>query len=134
MDIKTLEERLSIFDGEIQNILEEAGYNKRSFELTNLEYDNEDMNDIMMYKEFCSMCSHLDYIHSVFHYLQKPVTQVGEIHVNNNGNYELGGTILDNDDVVEIISMDEEDKKPYWYPLLVSTRKNLDGETARIRG
>lgn len=131
MDIKTLEEKLLVLDREIQNIFKEIGY-KKKFEITNLEFDKENLNDYMMYRELSSICSHLDYIHAMFDYLRKPVTHMGVIHLNCDGDYELDGTILKKDDVVEIISMDEEEKV-YWYPLVVSDRKNLDGEKARIR-
>lgn len=133
MNIKTLEERLLALDGEIQDIFKEIGYEKK-FEITNLEFDKENLDDCMMYKEFSSICSHLDYIHAVLSYLQKPVTNMGIIHTNNDGVYELDGAVLKKDDVVEIVCMDEDEKRLYWYPIQISDRKNLDGENARIRG
>lgn len=132
MDIKILVERLLTMDGEIQNLFTEIGYEKK-FQITNLEFDEENPDEYMMYREFSSICSHLDYIHTVLDYLKKPVTHVGVIHFNSNGVYELDGTVLKKDDIVEIVCMDEEGKKFYWYPLSVSDRKNLDGENARIR-
>lgn len=133
MNIKTLEERLLTLDGEIQDIFKEIGYEKK-FEITNLEFDEENPDDYMMYREFSSICSHLDYIHVVLDYLKKPVTHMGIVHLNGDGDYELDGTVLKKDDMVEIICMDEEEKKLYWYPMQISDRKNLDGENARIRG
>lgn len=93
MDIKTLEEKLSVLDEQIQNIFEEIGYEKR-FEIPTLEYDRENLSDHMIYKELCSLCCHLDYIHFVLNYLKKPVIHTGEIHVNDNVDYKLNGTIL----------------------------------------
>ena len=132
MDIKTLKERLLTLDREVQDIFKEIGYEKK-FEITNLEFDKENLDDYMMYREFSSICSHRDSIHVVLDYLQKPVTNAGVIHLNGKGAYELNGIILKKDDVVEIVCMDEDEKKLYWYPLSVSGRKNLDGENARIR-
>ena len=77
MDIKTLKERLLTLDREAQDIFKEIGYEKK-FEITNLEFDKENLDDYMMYREFSSICSHLDYIHVVLDYLQKPVTNAGE--------------------------------------------------------
>ena len=64
----------------------------------------------------------------------KPVTQEGVIHLNDNGEYELNGFLLKQDDVVDIIVLDDDGKNGYWNPVYIKEHKNLDGEKARMRG
>lgn len=72
MNIKTLEEKLLVLDVEIRNIIKEIGYAQK-LEIPYLEFDKENPEDCMMYKEFCTIFSHLDYIHTKLDYLQKSV-------------------------------------------------------------
>ena len=132
MDIRILEEKLLALNTEIENILKVVGY-KKQYSLDGLIYDEKNMDDCMKYKEFCFVFSHLDYIHSLLNYLQKPIVQEGTICLNDKGEYELNGIALNSNDVVEIIALDEEKQVYYWNPVFVNERANLDGKKARMR-
>ena len=132
MDIKTLEEKLLTLNTEIENILGVVGY-KKQYRLDSLAYDENNMDDCMKYKEFGFVFTHLDYIHSLLDYLQKPIVQEGTICLNDKGEYELNGIALNSNDVVEIIVLDEEKQIYYWSPVFVKERTNLDGKKARMR-
>ena len=43
---------------------------------------------------FIQNIKHLNYIHVVLDYLQKPVTNAGVIHLNGKGAYELNGIMM----------------------------------------
>lgn len=132
MDIKILEEKLLTLNTEIENILKVVGY-KKQYGLDGLIYDEKNMEDCMKCKEFGFVFSHLDYIHSLLNYLQKPIVQEGTICLNDKGEYELNGIALNSNDVVEIIALDEEKQTYYWNPVFVNERANLDGKKARMR-
>lgn len=72
MNIKELELKILELDKEIKKLLDESGYfNSESLEM--VTYDNTDLEDCMMYKEFRQIFGHLEYVHFVVEYLQNPV-------------------------------------------------------------
>lgn len=133
MDIIALEEKLLALNTEIKNILEAVGY-KKQIRLDGVIYDEKNMDEDMKYREFCFIFSHLDYVHSLLDYLQKPIIQEGTICLNDKGEYELNGITLNSNDVVEIIVLDKEKQICQWNPVFVSESANLYGKIARIRG
>lgn len=131
MDIKTLEEKLLVLNTEIKNILEVVGYKKQG--LNALMYDTADMDECMKRREFGFIFSHLDYIHSLLTYLQKPVIQEGTICLNDKCEYELNGIVLNSNDVIEIVTLNNENLTCEWNPVIVKERIDLKGKRARIR-
>lgn len=128
MNIKELELKILELDKEIKKLLEENNF----FNSENLEtvtYDNTDLNDCMLHKEFRLILSKLEYVHFIITYLQKPVRQEGMV----DEKHELNGIKLSEENAIEIIKYDEVIKAYAWHPTVLEECQNLKGMKARIR-
>lgn len=132
MDIKTLEEKLLALNKDIGDIFEEIDY-KNNHKLDNVTYNKESLDECMLYNEFGSLFTHLDFINALMNYLHKPVIQEGTICSNEKGGYNLNDIPLNRKDIVEIICYDEINKVFFWKPLIVKDHTKLDGKQARKR-
>lgn len=132
MDIKALEEKLLALNKDIEDIFEGIDY-KNNHKLDSVTYNKESLNECMLYNEFGSLFTHLDFINALLNYLQKPVIQEGTIRPNDKGGYKLNDITLNRKDVLEIICYDEINKVFFWKPLKVKEHTELDGKQARMR-
>ncbi|MCM1044822.1 MAG: hypothetical protein NC417_04875 [Candidatus Gastranaerophilales bacterium] len=141
MEIERLKERLFALNKEIASILEESGYNKSS-DLPDTKWDEKDPDDTMLYQEFSELLQHLDYVHGVLDYLEKPVTHEGILTLNQREKYEIDGLELQEGDILEVLTKDPYTKNYIWEECYIPNKhdhpliKNLisEGKKARIRG
>lgn len=123
MNIKKLEKKLLQLDQEITTTLNER---------KDLNYDCNDSNDCLLYKQFGYILGHFEYIHAVINYLQRPVLKEGIIKVEN-GKYTLDGIALNLGNVIEILKFEQDIKGNYWYPIILGECEEVKGKRARVR-
>lgn len=134
MDIKELEQKLLSLNNDIEDIFKEIGY-KENHKLDNVNFNKESLNEGLLYYEYISLFTHLDFINSLLGYLKKPIIQEGVIETNGTKGYKLNDIKLKRKDIIEIIAFDKIDKVYYWRPIIVKDHSiNLEGKQARIRG
>lgn len=134
MTIQNLESELLSLNEKIQKIFNETNYSS-SHNLSTISYAPDSPDDVMKYFEFQSIFSHLDFVYSLFTYLQKPIEYTGIIERTPHGRYKIGQNILCVGDVIEILSTDEELEAQCWRPYIIkSLSMELDNATARFRG
>lgn len=129
MEIGRLRERIFCLNEEIGSILTECAYSKQ-YDLT-VDYDAENAEEGMMYHEFSSIFTHLDYINYVVEYMKKPFVGEGIIELDGTDTYRLNGVRLRRNETIEILRTEPE---VYWDVVAVSDIYKLEGVRARLRG
>lgn len=127
-----LMEKVSSINKDISDLLIECAY-KKNYNLDMISYDKSSADECMLYDELSSLFTHLDFIHSLMTYLQKPITEEGVISITKGGKYKLNKIRLDRKDLIEILIYSEDIKAYMWQPIYVKERKDLTGQKARIR-
>lgn len=134
MTIKNLETELLIVNKTIQKIFELTSY-QQTHNISGITFTPDSPDEVMKYFEFQSIFSHLDFIHSLLSYLQKPIKCTGIIERTPHGTYKIGNTTLSVGDIIEILTADEELGAKYWRPYIIkSSSTELDNVNARFRG
>lgn len=123
-------------------------------DLSALEYDNTDPDQLMLVDELRSMFTKLDDISHTINYLSRPVKKEGILHKNRNGRYEMNGHEFSSGYGIEYLATDgwhyrydennEYVQTPYWctgriehngkdYYIVGATGVELEGLRVRIR-
>lgn len=134
MTIQNLESELLILNTKILDIFEQICYGK-THDLSHLAYSTDCPDEVMKYFEYQSIFYHLDFIHSLFSYLQKPTKHIGIVERTTQGRYKIGNITLHVGDVIETLDTDMDSGMCYWRPRIIkSSSLDLIGITARFRG
>lgn len=135
MNIKQLEQQLYSLNEIIKPIMNEVEYTKH-FKLQ-VEFNNADPNEHMLFHTFSNLFSHLDYITLFLDYLQKPITLEGILTMDNHDNYKINNTTLCTQKYIEILQYEKTDSslKPpsYWDVISIKNCSHFVGIQARIR-
>lgn len=132
MNIQTLKEKLYGLSPQIEAILKESGYTN----ITNLSAIPMDIcnpDERLLYTEFSSLLSHLDYVYTMLNYLQKPILYEGIICINSEGNYEINGIEVNPSDTLEILVNDKDANTYRWRLTSMKYDSDLVGRRVRIR-
>lgn len=123
-------------------------------DLSALEYDNTNPDELMILDELRSMLTKLDDISHTINYLNRPIKKEGMLHKNRNGRYEINGHEFSSGCGIEYLATDdwhcrydENDEyvqTPYWcasriehngedYYIVGANDVELEGLRVRIR-
>ena len=93
-------------------------------DLSGLEYDRADAEQLFMLDELYQILSKLDDVSHTLNYLDKPIKAEGALHKNANGRYEVQGIELSSGQGLEYLSLDDRHCRynanddyvptPYW--------------------
>lgn len=112
MEINLLKNQMEKLNEQIHFILTESGYFETE-DLTEIEWDQQNPDDWMLYYKYLEAISHLQHINQILNYLEKPVIHEG-ILTYKNDNYKLDGIALYDGQCIEILIKDEYAKKYVW--------------------
>lgn len=132
MDINALEEKLFLMNSEIEKILMETNYQNNLCH-SDISYNDADADQCMLFDEFYSIFTHLDYINAVLNYLQFPIKEEGVLKSDGYGRYYVNKTEIKCGDTIEILLMDLNTNSMRWNILRLQKPENHIGEPARIR-
>ncbi len=137
----------------IEKTLDHAEF-KNYEDLSALEYDNTNPDELMMLDELRSTLTKLEEISHTINYLSKPIKMEGVLHKNSNGRYEIKGHEFSSGCGIEYLAIDdwhcrydENDEyvqTPYWcasrvehngedYYIVGANDVKLEGLRVRIR-
>lgn len=133
MDIRMLQERMSELGKDIETVLRESGY-LETRDLSSVTWNRGDPDENMLYTQFGSLLTHLDFVCVVLGYLRKPVTHEGVICVGEDGRYELDGIKLGEGDPFEVLEEEDPEGGRRWRPASFRAGRSYEGRTARLRG
>lgn len=120
-------------------------------DLSALEYNNTNPDELMMLDELRSILTKLEEISHTINYLSRPVNKEGTLHKNSNGRYEMKGHEFSSGCGIEYLAWhcryDENDEyvqTPYWcasrvehngddYYIIGAKDIELEGLRVRIR-
>ena len=123
-------------------------------DLSALEYDNANPDELMMLDELRSMITKLEEISHTINYLSRPIKMEGILRKNSNGRYEIKGHEFSSGCGIEYLATDdwhyrydkndEYAQTPYWcasrvehngedYYIVGANDVKLEGLRARVR-
>lgn len=132
MDIKTLHENLLNLNSEIETVLKKVNYQNNLCQ-SDISYDDADADQCMLFDEFYSIFTHLDYINAVLNYIQLPIKEEGVIKTDGHGIYYVNKAEVKSGDTIEILLLDLNSNTMRWNILRLQKPENHIGEPARIR-
>lgn len=132
MDIKALHENLLNLNSEIETILKKVNYQNNLCQ-SDLFYNDADADQCMLFDEFYSIFTHLDYINAVLKYLKLPIKESGVLKADGHGKYYVNQMEIKSGDIVEILLLDLNTGTMRWNIMRLHNLDRYIEEPARIR-
>ena len=152
--IKDIMNEVTDLNLKIKQILYHCDY-EFADDLSCLEYDNTDAEDLLLLDELRQIMSKLDDVSHTLNYFDRPVKAEGILHKNKNGRYEFNGIELSSGCGLEYLTTDDLHSRydeasgdyinvPYWcssriehngidYYIVGAIDLKLEGLKVRIR-
>lgn len=134
MEIKKIWEKLLSMNSEIEEIFMEIGYRNNLLQ-SDIQYDDSNPNDCMLFDELYSIFTHFDYIHVVLNYLQLPIKEEGILKSDGHGKYYVNQTEIKCGETIEILLLDLNTNTMRWNIMRLQNQNHDHylNEPARIR-
>lgn len=126
MNIKQAFERMTEMNYEAKRFLKEIKYEPCD-DLSGVEYDNNNPEDMLLRDELRSVCDHLDSIRRTINYLNRGIVKQGVLTRNARKRYEIDGDGYEytSGDGIEFLYYDDFDEKKKWF---ISRVESAGGE------
>jgi hypothetical protein len=142
--ISELGVRLEKINNSIEDLLKETQY-LNYYDLSGLECDVKDPNELMLREEYRTILDHLERAYSTIQYLGGSIKTEGVLRKQRNGRYSLNGTELSCGYKLEALVYDDFDERYQWvagriehngtdYYIVGLSEVDLEGLKVRVRG
>ena len=153
VSIKDIMNEVGNLNTEIKRVLQQAQFENYE-DLSAVEYDKADPNELMLVDELRSMLTKLEEVSHTINYLNAPVTKTGTLRRNETGRFEVDGLELQSGMGIEYLASDDWHSRydendnyvpaPYWcasriehngddYYIVGTQNIKLEGLSVRIR-
>lgn len=105
-DMKVIMSEIYELDEQMRQILCQAQY-AMCDDLSALEYNDADPDELFMLDELRKIMSRMDDITHTLSYLRQPIKAEGTLHMNANGRYEVQGIELSSGCGIEYLATDD---------------------------
>lgn len=132
-NIKEIMKEVFEINMKIKQLISHAEYEQFD-DLSGLEYDDENPDDLMALDELRNLFRKLDDISHTINYLNRPIKEEGFLHKNRNGKYEINGHELSCSCGIEYLATDDwhfkydEEGRYVETPFWCTSRIEHDGE------